>query len=93
MGQRRFASVTYWTRSLAREELGRITEAVADLDAAVALAEGMGLEGHRLLFLIDRDRLLDDREAVKRHLVAPKPYNYTGFRLPVRQRFIETLER
>lgn len=91
MGQRRFASAIYWIRSLAREELGRITEAVADLDAAVALAEGMGIEGHRLLFLIDRDRLLDDREAVKRHLVAAKPYNLTGFRLLARQRFVESL--
>lgn len=92
LGQRRFASVSYWIRALAREQLGQLADAVADLDAAALLAEGMALEGHRLLFLIDRDRLLDDREAVKRHLIAARPYNVTGFRLPARQQYIETLE-
>lgn len=52
-------------RGLVLERLGQHQAALSDLDRATTLAAEMDLEGHRLLFLVDRDRLRDDPDAVQ----------------------------
>lgn len=76
-------------RGLVLERLGQHQAALSDLDRATTLAAEMDLEGHRLLFLVDRDRLRDDPDAVQRHLTGLKPYNVAGYQFPTRQRYIE----
>jgi tetratricopeptide (TPR) repeat protein len=88
VGQSRVVALCLWLRGLALERLGRLDEAIRDLDEAVEMAMTMGLEGHRLIFLVESDRLRNYREAFQRHLLELEPYNVSGYRIPAREDYV-----
>lgn len=88
VGQRRVVALCLWLCGLALERLGRLDEAIRDLDQAVETAVVMELDGHRLMLLVELDRLRNDREAFERHLLELEPYNVRGYRIPAREHYI-----
>lgn len=52
------------------------------------MAVAMGLDGHRLLFLVESDRLRNDCEAFEQHLLELEAYNVCGYRIPAREHYI-----
>ena len=91
IGRIRSTALFLWLRGLAQERLGRFQEALSDLDEAVALADDIALDAHKLHFLIDRDRLLDNREAVLQHIDRLERLGVVAFHIPARQRHLEML--
>jgi tetratricopeptide (TPR) repeat protein len=88
VGQKRVVSHRLWLRELALEQLDRPKEAIHDPDEAVKIVSSLRLDGLRALYIVDRDRLRDDPEAVERHLIELKRYNVGGYRIPAREFYI-----